>query len=735
MNIQLSDAYTGSKNCTDKNHWLLIGADVFVPQGSSDDIFLTLPDDFKSLPESSFPLKRNSKSIGSVTSNGTNVLKVSTEGSTAANVTASFSFLAQLTSDAKDQIQSPGEIDYTFEVSSGSKFTTSVDYVALDLSTLTSNGGINAENSSAWFTANIPVSLTSSPVYFTSQETANTTYEFNTAVTSVEIVVAVDAFNQPKLSFPFTAYKDLSDSSHIKLLFNTTINGGKYLRVNYSTNSLETESISNTISLDYASELRKRDSSITVTSNLYSSPDINVQNQGSSEDVASETSKSGSSLVVSTTQEVFETYSLETTTEPGIFTEVGSWVPISTLSDSLSTKTTSSSEVISKDSASASFTAGESVVSSTVSSSDQTSNISTSSTERSVTTESLTSPITDATKSTLSSSSSNLISTTAQAETTGSGSHGALFGSKANVSEEYLTYLVFTTTINDQVITLTSLTPISTISSKLPSVSVLYSNETTNSQLTLPTLDYTSTALPSTVSDTAASPSSALSSVTSFVVNPSKLYSNSTATKSPQSTTKAEPDSIKTQERSSYETYSVISKDGSGVLTTYTKVRPISTLKVTSSRTSAKVVKTQTSSRRSIATKDDSGVFTTYTSVRPLSTLSASSALNTNHKTSNRLSTATQNGCDQGGPCRLSTSVTTSVPQSILRQTSTSSQAASQLTNSDISTTISLLIQTQLTSSGDWQSSQSVLMYQDGADRASGSLSGLLVGLGLLWVL
>lgn len=680
MNVELSDAYTGTTNCTDKNHWFLITADVFLPQGSSDDIYMTVPDDLGSLPNGSFSLKYNSKAMGSVFINGSNVLKISPEGKAASNVTASFDFLAQLTTDAKKQIQSPGKIDYTFEVSTGSDFTTSINYVAQDLQALTSNGGFDANDSTAWFTADIPLSMLNRPLYFTSQEAANTTYQFNTTLTSAEIVVAVDAFNQPTRSFSFSAFKDLSDSSQIKLLFNTTINGGKYIRVNFFTNVLNTASIGNTVSLDYANQLSKRNA-ITVTSNLYSTSQSNVQNQDSDE-------SSNNSASSTATQETYETYYLESTTEPGVYTEIGTWIPVSTLSSQISTTSATSSVLDSLNSISSPSISTSFVSSTPVTTSLLTANSSTSYT---------------ATK-------------------TKAAPGKLLLGSKSNSSEEYLTYSVITTTINGEVITLTSLTPISTLSSVMPSTQGFYLNKTTSSQSTFLTaaedsiITKSKSALPS---DSATlTSSSAISSSLQTKLN----NSTTTLTESHGTTTIASSKSTSV-EVDSYKTYAVITKDDSGAFTTYTSVRALSTLSSSSVPASSQVVVTK-----------DKGDFTTYASGFPLTTLNSGSASSANIMTSSSRDTFTKDDSESFTSNSKSPIAPTTTPSSA---SAINSRVASStvITNSVMNSTSSLWIQTQLTSTGDLQTSHSVLMYQDGGARASAGFGGLLVSFVLLWIL
>ncbi|CCE66315.1 hypothetical protein TPHA_0P01570 [Tetrapisispora phaffii CBS 4417] len=275
--VQLMDKYTNTNNCTDVNHWFLIEAELFASKGQKDDIYLTVPTEFGALP-SAFDLLHNDKVIGAVTSNSSNILTVSFSDSNAANLTTSFNFLVQLTNSSKSAIEHPQTIEYTFDVSTGSSFNNEINYLAKDVSAFSSNGGIYKENSTAWFTVDIPVSALSNSLFVEAMPEKNGDFTYNTDLTEFEIVIEIDNFNNPIKSIPFTTARDLSDESTIRVLFSTNISGGKYLRMNFYSNKLKSETITNLVTFANTSSrsLSKRHEMFVIPSKLHSRSLANV---------------------------------------------------------------------------------------------------------------------------------------------------------------------------------------------------------------------------------------------------------------------------------------------------------------------------------------------------------------------------------------------------------------------------------------------------------------------------
>lgn len=269
-NVQLLDAYTGSRTSTDKNHWFAIEAEVYVSAGYSDDIYLTVPAEFGTFPESPFELLDGADVIGRVSYNSSNVFTVSFKDDAAKDRTGTFTLLTKLTSDGLEKIPSPRTINYVFDVSTGSSFTQPIAYVAKDISSVTKNAGVS-ENGKAWFTVDIPTSGHPSSFNFASIASGSNDYNFDTSLTSFKIVTEVDSFNQPEKSTDLTAFTDDSDESAIELSFHSTISGRvKYIRIQYQTEVVSANYIENTATLDYpTSSKQKRDDSIIFNDRVY----------------------------------------------------------------------------------------------------------------------------------------------------------------------------------------------------------------------------------------------------------------------------------------------------------------------------------------------------------------------------------------------------------------------------------------------------------------------------------
>ncbi|QLL33121.1 hypothetical protein HG536_0E00310 [Torulaspora globosa] len=747
IDVQLSDAFTGSTNCTDVNHWFLVEADIFVPRGANEDIYLTVPQDFTSLPNDSFPLKSGSRTIGLVASDHSNTLRISYNNSLPRNTTASLSFLAQLSGDAKKKIKSPGSENYSFEVSTGSSFNRTINYVAKDLTALTSNGGIYAENNTAWFTADVPLSMLNRATIFSSQGTSNSSYAFDTSLTTVEVVVAVNEFNQPQRSFPFTAFKDQSDSSRIQLRINTKIDGGKYLRVNYYSKPLKTATIGNTVSLNYPNGLSKRDGALTISSNLYAVSQANVQNQGTGDESSASTPPVVS--VSGTSNGAYETFYLETKTEPGVYTEIGTWLPISTLSTSQASPVSSQSASDSIFLQPSSMPSSESSPSSSFSSSgilssksSLSSSIFSSDASQSIT---ATSVYLLSTSSVQSAGSASTTERSLAAKVT-QVSH---FGAKANPSDAQLTYSLVTKTLNGEVVTFTTLCPASTISKILPTQGY-YLNSTSSSLLLSSTAN-------SSFSHFETSTLGSESIITAGSLEPSVSQSKgsnpNTSVKSASWNATKTKISNATESISSYlepyQAYAVMTEDNGAIITSYLSLRGISTLsfpatsKTETTAVSSDAIESVGSSShelqniepvksQSLGSFSSLGIsgITSSTATKGYAAgptinpgFGSSSGLYSSSSVNSRTAGATQN--------HPTNSVMSSDRPSV---TTMENYIASPSSNSSSS---SLAIQTQLTSTEGAFTSLLSIMYEGGANgalRRPTGLAGFFISFVLLWV-
>lgn len=170
-NLQITDSYTKTKECTDPDHWFLIEGQLFIPKGSPNSISFQVPEDFGSFPQESFTVEYNSNKVATVSrpDESTNNFTISVLDSSLEEVNTTFNFLAQLTSDAKSEITKPKTIAYNFYSSEGDVFNDSINYAAKNISAVTTDGGIYTTNNTAWFTVDLPMSTFLRHVYLTSQ--------------------------------------------------------------------------------------------------------------------------------------------------------------------------------------------------------------------------------------------------------------------------------------------------------------------------------------------------------------------------------------------------------------------------------------------------------------------------------------------------------------------------------------------------------------------------------------
>lgn len=294
QNIQIIDSYTKTKECTDPDHWFIIEGKLSIPKGSQESISFQVPEAFDSFPQESFSIKYNSNSAATISRSDepTNNFTISIPEKISEDITTTFNFLAQLTSDAKSKVTEPKSIVYSF-YSEGEMFNDVIDYVAKNTSAITTNGGIYKKNNTAWFTVDLPMATFLQPFYLTSQASSSSGYEFNTKLTKFEVITAVDSFNEPLRSIPYTAVHDYSAGDQIKCLFNSTVSGGLYLRVTYFTKELSSSSISNAVELIYPDEmtseklLNKRDTSTTLGLEFFSESAANIDPTTSDETTSS----------------------------------------------------------------------------------------------------------------------------------------------------------------------------------------------------------------------------------------------------------------------------------------------------------------------------------------------------------------------------------------------------------------------------------------------------------------
>lgn len=646
-NIEVFDTLSGTNNCTDPSQWFIISTELFVPAGNNDPITLSVPESFGNLPNGSFPLKSKNNIVGSIANSDSNNFTVTFQKSIPGNITTTFNFLTKLTSSAQKKISSPQTLNYVFTVSTGDSFESSINFIPKDVNKLSSNGGIYSENNTAWFIADIPISSLNQASRFSSKPAVASSFEFNTSLTTYEIVVKVDDLNRPISTVPFTALKDQSDSSQISLYINTKIDGGEYLRIKYYSQLLSTASVGTTVSLKATNSENTRfskrdDDSQTLTTNYYSGNETNVEDTNGTNSQSAATSQittlySNSS---STNNETYETYSLIARTDSAIVTQIGTWIPITTLTSSSTTTSDPATSSSTSDYASISESSSAVHVQSTINSTATAQKVSSISESSSVTdvqsTTNSTTTAQEASTSLISTSSSSATSNTTLSIPSSSSASilsTSRIGSNLkgyNSSEIYESYSVITLTNNGQLTSFTSWFAISTEASSTSS----------------PTIPYTaSSATPSSTAQETAS-----HSVSTTVKNSYETYSLITITRDGKETVSTSWFPISTFSRDgnqtatstssiaitqsasedSYETYSLVTLTKDGKETVSTSWFAISTISHVSNKPSASAssnVNTKSNSEDpcetySLVTLTKDGKETVSTSWFPMSTIS-----------------------------------------------------------------------------------------------------------------
>ena len=271
--VQVLDSYTGTSTCTNVDHWFLVKPEITIPANAdATDIEITVPLAFNTKTDGSFDLYYGSTTVGTVSSSaGSNTFTVafnSVVSTLEEEITVDFNLLAQFTESAMELISKPMTISYAFKASDSKTFTPSITFAAIDLTQITTDGGIYSGNNSAWFVVDIPVALLDGDVTIGAEVIGEYGLAYYTELTTFEIVTAVDEFNQPLSSVPFTAYKDVSTAAAIAIDINSNVSGGKYLRIAYYSGPLTSDYVINQVTIN---------NSTKITSTLYAESATNVE--------------------------------------------------------------------------------------------------------------------------------------------------------------------------------------------------------------------------------------------------------------------------------------------------------------------------------------------------------------------------------------------------------------------------------------------------------------------------
>lgn len=269
--INLIDSYTRNQNCTDLSHYFLIEAQLSVSKGSyNDDVFFSVPSDFDFFPTIPLNISNKGQQIASVYEHGTNMFGINFPSIFPQDTTINFNLLTKLTNSSMSHIEIGDMKNFTFRTNTNKVFNSTINFVGKDNTKMSTNGGSFANNGTAWFIADIPVSLLSDAVIFKSVKTGSNDYKYNTKATKLEVVTSFDSYGNPLTSVPFTAYTDKSTSDQIDISIDTRISGsGKVVRIHYFTEKLSNTPISNAVSLTQANYLKKRDFTDSTTVTVY----------------------------------------------------------------------------------------------------------------------------------------------------------------------------------------------------------------------------------------------------------------------------------------------------------------------------------------------------------------------------------------------------------------------------------------------------------------------------------
>ncbi|SMN19489.1 similar to Saccharomyces cerevisiae YNL327W EGT2 Glycosylphosphatidylinositol (GPI)-anchored cell wall endoglucanase required for proper cell separation after cytokinesis [Maudiozyma saulgeensis] len=253
--VQILDSYTETTDCTDLDHWFIIQPTITIPaQSETSEIQITIPLAFESYSSGSFDLLYGSTTIGTVNIvDGSNTFTVSFNSyvtSLQNEITTNFNVLAKFSDSAKELVNKPMSLSYAVNATDDKTFTPTINFVGTDLTSITTDGGVYDSNNTAWFVINIPISMLDGAVSINVAPTGSNSFYYEYLETTFEVVTAVDAFNNPLSSVPFTAVKDQSTTAALTFNITSNVSGGKYLRISYSTGPLIYDAITNEVTIN-----------------------------------------------------------------------------------------------------------------------------------------------------------------------------------------------------------------------------------------------------------------------------------------------------------------------------------------------------------------------------------------------------------------------------------------------------------------------------------------------------
>lgn len=278
--VHLIDSYTRNQNCTDPSHYFLIETQLSIGKGShkDDDVYLSVPSEFDSFPNLPLNISNNGQLIASIYEKGDNIFGISFPNSFSQDTAINFNILAKLSNSTIDSTIRGGNKTFSFRTTTNNVFNSTIHFVDTNSDSLVTNGGFFSNNNTAWFTADIPVSLLNKAVTFKSVKTGTNNYHFNLSATKLEVVTSVDSQGNPLKTVPFTAYTDKSTDDQIEISIATMISGSaKFVRIYYYTEKLDKTPISYSATLVQANSLKKRDLTDSVTATIYGDNNIDTE--------------------------------------------------------------------------------------------------------------------------------------------------------------------------------------------------------------------------------------------------------------------------------------------------------------------------------------------------------------------------------------------------------------------------------------------------------------------------
>ncbi|KAK5773576.1 hypothetical protein RI543_005093 [Arxiozyma heterogenica] len=270
-NIKLIDSYTKTQNCTDPAHFFLIETQLSISKSSyKDDVYFNVPSQFDSFPTLPLNISNNGQIVASIYEKENNVVGINFPNSFSQDTTINFNILTKLSNSTINSIKLGENITFSFTTSTKNIFNSKIYFLGKTSDSLTTNGGYSSNNNTAWFIADIPISLLRKAITFKSVKTGANEYSFNISATKLEAVTSVDSQGNPLKSVPFTAYTDKSTTNQIEILIDTMISGSaKFVRVYYFTTKLSKTPISYSAKLIQSNSLKKRDLTDSITGTIY----------------------------------------------------------------------------------------------------------------------------------------------------------------------------------------------------------------------------------------------------------------------------------------------------------------------------------------------------------------------------------------------------------------------------------------------------------------------------------